>query len=83
MTDSELILNFLNREYKNDHIIIYLYVCGNKRSIQYSKDQIFKSLNGILFPAISETCVKNTIEIFLNEKKQLFNKGEFKFNPFY
>ena len=33
-TDKELILKFLNREYKDNHPSIYLYCCGQQRSQQ-------------------------------------------------
>jgi hypothetical protein len=83
MTDSEFILKFLKREYGNDNTIIYLYVCGNVRSAQRAKDQLFNFLNDIFFPAIPENEIKNVIHDFLEEKKMMYIKGQIEVKPFY
>lgn len=83
MTDSEFILKFLNREYGNDNTIIYLYVCGNVRSAQRVKDQLFNFMNDIFFPAIPEIEIKNAIEEFLETNKMKYLKGEITVKPFY
>jgi hypothetical protein len=83
MTDSELILKYLNRQHGNDNTIIYLYVCGNVRSAQRAKSQLLSSLNDIFFPAIPENELKNVIHDFLEEKKMMYIKGQIEVKPFY
>ena len=83
MTDSELILKFLNREYGNDNTIIYLYVCGNVRSAQRAKDQLFNFMNNIFFPAIPEIEIRKVIQEFLEINKMRYLKGEIAVKPFY
>jgi hypothetical protein len=76
MSDSEIIWKFLEKEYSNDHVIIYLYVCG---SIQNKKNAVLTAINSIklIFSnTINEAIVKSTVEGFLNLKAKLYKNGK-------
>ena len=53
MSDSEIIWKFLIREYKDDHVVIYLYCCGNVRSPKTAIDRVFEFTKQIFCPAIT------------------------------
>lgn len=83
MEDSVLIWKFLEREYPNDHQVIYLYCCGNVRSPITAINQIMKLMVKIFSHPINETIVKTVVKGFLDNKKKEYIKGVFKVQPIY
>ena len=83
MEDAKLILNFLNREYQDDHIAIYLYCCGGLGSNQTALNKILPFVYKVFSPPIPKDSVKNIVVGFLEYKKTLFFSGEIKVKPIY
>jgi len=83
MSDSTLIWSFLDREYPNDHPVIYLYVCGNVRSPNTAIQRVTPLIKQIFYPAISEHIIKTTIIGFLEMKKKLYLKGQIRVKSLY
>ncbi len=83
ISDSTIIWNFLKKEFKDDHPVIYLYSCGNVRSPQTAIDKAIKVTMPIFSPPMSEHFVKTVIKGFLEMKKDLYKKGEIKVKPIY
>lgn len=83
ITDSTIIWNFLQKEFKDDHPVIYLYSCGNVRSPQTAIDKAMAISIPIFSPPISEYFVKTIIKGFLEMKKEKYKKGEIKIKPLY
>ena len=83
MSDSEIIWKFLIREYKDDHVVIYLYCCGNVRSPQTAIDRVFEFTKQFFCPAIPECLLKSTVIAYLNFKKKQYQKAEITIKPIY
>lgn len=83
MSDSEIIWKFLNREFKNDHPIIYLYACGNVRSPKTAIEKAVSITKPIFHPPINEHLIMTTIKAFLDNKKKQYIKGEIKIKALY
>ena len=82
MTESTLISKFLNREYPDDHQVIYLYCCGNVRSPKTAVNRVFSLVNEIFSPIPKEILEKNVLS-FLDMKKNQYRCGEIKIKPIY
>ena len=83
MTDAILINNFLTREFPDDHPIIYIYVCGQKRSEKTSIDKIMILSKQIFCPPLSELFVLEIVKIFLDGKKNAYKNGFIKVKSLY
>lgn len=83
MTDTILINNFLSREFPDNHPIIYIYVCGQKRSEKTAIDKIMALSTQIFCPPLSEFFVLEIVKNFLEDKKNLYKKGLIKVKSFY
>jgi hypothetical protein len=83
MTDTILINNFLSREFPDNHPIIYIYVCGQKRSEKTAIDKIMVLSTQIFCPPLSEFFVLEIVKNFLEDKKNLYKKGLIKVKSFY
>jgi hypothetical protein len=83
MTDSEIIWSFLTRHVPNEHTSIYLYCCGNVRSPNTAKEELFNSFKQVFHNAMPEYLVKATIEGFLENKKRLYKSHQITIRPFY
>ena len=83
MQDSTIIWKFLNREYDNDHPVVYLYACGNVRSPKTAVDRIMGLTRKIFYPAMTEQLIKTVVIAFLDNKKKLYMKGEIKIKSLY
>lgn len=83
MSDSELIWNFLTREYPDDNIVVYIYCCSNARTIKIASDNLFNICKQIFYPAMSEDLINNVIKSYLDNKKVQYHKGEIKIKPIY
>lgn len=83
MTDFQFVLNFLKREYTDNNTMMYLNICGNVRSAQRVRDQIFSDLHNIFNPVIPESEVRKAIEVFLEDIKVKYKNGELSIKPFY
>ena len=82
-SDRELILKFLNREYKDDHPAIYLYACGQHRSQTTAIFNVIKYSKIIFYPCFSDYFLHTIIEEFLEFKKCQYNNGEIIVKPIY
>ena len=83
MTDRTIIINFLSREFPNDHPTIYIYVCGQKRSEKTAIDKIMNLTRQIFCPPLSEFFVLEIIKDFLNDKKTKYKKGLINVKSYY
>lgn len=83
MSDSEIIFKFLNREYQDDHVAIYLYCCGNVSSQKTAIDFCFEFTKNILCPGMPEWVVKHTVKTYLKHKKKQYQRAEIKIKPIY
>ena len=83
MSDSEIIWKFLTREYQDDHVVVYLYCCGNVRSPKTAIDRVSEFCNQIFCPAIPEWLIKHTIKAYLEHKKKQYQRAEIKIKPIY
>lgn len=82
-TDRELILNFLKREYKDEHPSLYLYVCGQRRSQQTSVFNILKYTRFIFYPCFTDNFLIEIIKEFLDFKKEQYKNNEIKVKALY
>jgi hypothetical protein len=82
-TDRELILKFLNREYKDEHPSLYLYSCGQDRSQQTAVFNILKYTRFIFYPCFSDDYLIEIITEYLKHKKEQYKNGEIQVKPLY
>lgn len=83
MTDRTIIINFLSKEFPNDHPTIYIYVCGQKRSEKTAIDKIMNLTSQIFCPPFSEFFILDIVKEFLNEKKNQYKKGLIRVKSYY
>ena len=83
MEDSIIIWNFLTKEYKNDHPVIYLYVTNNPRTSTTAVDTITDLVKKIFYPTMPEHLINITIKGFLEMKRKQYIKGEIIVKPIY
>jgi hypothetical protein len=83
MTDSSIIWKFLSREFPDDHVVIYLYVCGNVRSPQNAMDKAMLITEKIFCPPLDVIFVKTVLKGFLDMKKEQYKKALIKVKPIY
>ena len=82
-TDKELILKFLNREYKDEHPSLYLYICGQFRSQDTAIFNILKYTRFIFYPCFNDDYLIEIITEFLKYKKEQYKNGEIRIKPLY
>jgi hypothetical protein len=83
MSDSEIIWKFLEREFLDEHPVIYIYCKGNKRSSTTAITKISDITNPIFYPAMSDFLIRTVIKGFLENKKKQYIKGLIKIKPLY
>lgn len=83
MQDSQLIWKLLARDYPDDHVVIYLYSCGNVRSPITAMNRVMDDIERIFCPPMSETYLKKIVKGFLDYKKKQYINGEIKIKPIY
>lgn len=83
MNDRTIIFKFLSREFPNEHPIIYVYVCGQKRSEQTSINKILDLTLKVFYPVFSKEFILEIIEEYLKNKKTLYKKGLINVKSFY
>lgn len=83
MTDTDIIWKYLTRTIGDNHIAIYSYSRGTARSRLVIIDMIFKNLEIIFCPSIGELITRNTIQRYLESKKEAYSKGELKLTSLY
>lgn len=81
MTDSEIILKFLEREYLDDNPVIYLYCNGNVRSPKTAIEKAVELTNQVFHPPMTKRLIQTVVEGFLENKKKLYRKGLIKIKP--
>ena len=75
MTKSEIIRKFLIREYPDNHLLIYLYCCGNIRTPNIVLKAAESLTSEIFQPMIQESVIKITIKEFFEDKKRKYKNG--------
>lgn len=83
MSDSEIIWKFLNKEYPNDHLIIYLFVCGSHQNKKNATQTAIKLIKLIFSDTINDAMVKTTVDGFFNLKHNLYKNGKIKVKTVY
>jgi hypothetical protein len=83
MSDSNLIWKFLLSEFKDDSLVVYLYVGATTRSRKTAIDNAMKTLRIIFCPSIDENFVKSVLIGYLDRKKEDYKKGLIKIKNFY
>ena len=83
MIDAKLILKFLMYEYPDDHLVVYLYVCGNVRSPKIAIKQAMSTLQQIFSPPMDKEFVEKVLLEYLNHKKTQYRRGLIKVQPIY
>ncbi len=83
MIDAKLIIKFLMYEYPDDHLVVYLYVCGNVRSPKVAIKEAMLTLKQIFSPPMDEDFVEKVLLEYLNHKKTQYRKGQIKVQPIY
>ena len=83
MYDSEIIWKFLNREYQEDNIVIYLYCCGTIKNHKTAINNVLEFTKKIFCPAISETVLKANIVDYLDLKKKQYHNAEITIKSIY
>lgn len=78
MSDSQLIWKILEKEYPNEHLIVYLYVCGSITNKKNATQTAINLIKLIFSNTINDTMVKITVEGFFNLKHNLYKKGMIK-----
>lgn len=83
MEDSKIILNYLEKNYPNDHVAIYLYSCGNVRSPITAINKIMNNDKAVFCAPFTEGYFMTIVKMFLEGKKQQYLRGEIKITPIY
>ncbi len=83
MEISEIIWEYLSREYPDNHQVIYLYCQGNARSPNICMEKILPSLETIFYPIVSKPVLKTILKGFLDNKRKEFTKGNIKIISIY
>ena len=83
MNDRTIIFKFLSREFPNEHPMIYVYVCGQKRSEQTSINKILDLTLKVFYPVFLKEFILEIIEEYLKNKKTLYKKGLINVKSFY
>lgn len=84
MTDSDLIFNFLKREFINEHPVMYLLTSGkNKSSYVTAVNSIHNLTNKIFHDSIKEEIIKNTIQEFIDLKQSEYTTGKLRTRAIY
>ena len=83
MSDSIIIWKFLSNEFHNDHPVVYLYACGQKRSQETAIIKAMNILGEIFCPPYTMIFIKQMLKQFLERKKQQYKSGEIKIKPIY
>ena len=83
MQDSTIIWKFLSREFQDDHMVIYLYVCGNTRSPQTSINKIMEITTKVFCPPLEEYYVKQIVKAYLDMKKRQYINRQIKVKSIY
>lgn len=82
-TDRELIIKSLNREFKDDHPSVYLYVYGHARTKKTAIFNLIKYARVIFYGCFDDDYLKPHIVEFLEYKKEQYDNGEIKVKTFY
>jgi hypothetical protein len=79
----ELIIKCLNREFKDDHPAVYLYVYGHARTKNTAILNLMKYAIIVFYNCFDDTYLEKHIVEFLNYKKEQHDNGEIEVKPFY
>ncbi len=83
MDDKSIITKFLSLEFPDEHPVIYIYVCGHKRSEKTAIEKIMSISKQIFCPPFTEFFVYDVVLEYLNHKKESYKKGMIKVKSFY
>lgn len=76
MKDSIIILKYLNREYPNDCVSVYLYCSSNSKNNKIVVDKIMENIKQIFSPPFDINYLKSIINVFLETKKRQYINNE-------
>lgn len=82
-TDRELIIKCLNREFKDNHPAVYLYVHGHVRTKNTAIFNLMKYARIVFYNCFDDNYLEKHIVEFLNYKKEQYENNEIKVKPFY
>lgn len=83
MCEEDFLWDFLNKTFPDDHVVIYLYVCGSTRSSDNAINKALKECNYVFAPVYPLAFLKELITEYLEYKKSLYFKGRIKINRDY
>jgi len=83
MSEEEFLREYIERQFPNDHQIIYLYACGGKRSSANAIDKGIAWLSPIFSPTYPTFYLKRILTEYLEDKKSQYFKGEIQVVPIY
>lgn len=76
MSDSQLIWKILEKEYPNEHLVIYLYVCGSIKNKKTAVKTAIELIELFCSKTINTSIIKATVEGFFNIKVRLYKSGK-------
>lgn len=82
-TDRELIIKTLNREFKDDHPSVYLYVYGHSQTKKTAIFNLIKYVRIIFYGCYNDDYLEKNIIEFLDYKKEQHENGEIQVKSFY
>lgn len=83
MSEEEFILKYFNREFPNDHPIVYLYTLGSHKSSTNAIDKGVAIVSIVFSPVYPIFYLKELLTSFLEYKKDQYFKGEIQIKPIY
>lgn len=83
MSDSRILWRFIASEFTNDHPVVYLYVCGQKKSQETAINKAMSLLKEIFCPPYTVVFIKDILTEYLSRKKQQYINNEIKIKPIY
>jgi hypothetical protein len=83
MNDRYLILKFLIRNIKDDHLAVYIYSCGHERSKTTAINIVYKLINKIFSNIFNNNLIIETIKEYLEFKRHQYKTGEIMIKPKY
>lgn len=75
MSDRTIIFNFLEIEFQNNHPLIYIYVCGEKRLQITVINKIMTITKKIFSPPLSDSFILEVVIDYLSDKEKLYEEG--------
>ena len=78
-----LIIKFLSRTFKDDHLAVYLYSIGKSRTQTTAINHVIKNINYVFSSTYPEHYLIIIVKEYLEFKKHQYQNGEIKLKPLY